>query len=52
MGYLFSEISLRVFKKPDFSEKSGFSEKIMSENIWKPAYFPMLCVSAVTIRSG
>jgi len=24
----------RVFKKPDFSEKSGFPENFMPENLW------------------
>jgi len=26
--------SFRVLKKPDFSEKSGFSENFMPENLW------------------
>jgi len=30
--------NFRVFKKPDFSKKSGFSENFMPENLWNLTY--------------
>ncbi len=32
--------NFRVFKKPDFSKKSGFSETFMPENLWNLTYIP------------
>ncbi len=33
-----ANVIFRVFKKPDFSKKSGFSENFMPENLWNLTY--------------